>query len=90
MWHNTQNRVWNARPVKNMTIFYELTEYISNCRNIVRHLKKHGDNLKFETCTLRTKSDLNNIGENCTLFDGITIQFKNTTRYPYDFTLINQ
>lgn len=47
-------------------------------------------NLKFETCTLRTKSDLNNIGENCTLFDGITIQFKNTTRYPYDFTLINQ
>ena len=49
MWHNTQNRVWNARPVKNMTIFYELTEYISNCKNIVRHLKKHGDNLEFET-----------------------------------------
>jgi hypothetical protein len=32
-----------------MTIFHELTEYISNCKNIIHHLKKHGDNLEFET-----------------------------------------
>ena len=32
-----------------MTVFSEIIEYFSNCRNILKQIAQYGDNLKFET-----------------------------------------
>ena len=32
-----------------MKIFCEIIEYSKNCKNIIRQIKQHGDNLEFET-----------------------------------------
>lgn len=32
-----------------MTVFNELIEYFSNCKNILRQIEKYGSNLEFET-----------------------------------------
>ena len=44
-----------------MTVFSELIEYFSNCKNILHQIKQYGDNLKFETWIYSDTIKINDI-----------------------------